>query len=153
MGFALARDGHIRSAYSVAPAVLAWLPSEVLAATGLVPARRANAAVYAKAGASLLVTLAVVFAFFAARWRTNSTWAALIALGFGLGTNAWPTASQALWQHESALAGLALAVLCAGACHGQFEDVAIVAGCHRSGNSLAPHVTRLLPLSSFWRRA
>lgn len=112
MGFALARDGHIRSAYSVAPAVLAWFPSEVLAATGLVPARRANAAVYAKAGASLLVTLAVVFAFFAARWRTNSTWAALIALGFGLGTNAWPTASQALWQHESALAGLALAVLC-----------------------------------------
>jgi hypothetical protein len=112
MGFAVARDGHIRSAYSVAPAVLAWLPSEVLAATGLVPARRANAAVYAKVGASLLVTLAVVFVFFAARWRTNNTWAALIALGFGLGTNAWPTASQALWQHESALAGLALAVLC-----------------------------------------
>jgi len=112
MGFAQARDGHIRSAYSVAPALLAWLPSEVLAATGLVPANRANAAVYAKAGASLLVTLAVVFAFFAAKWRTNATWAALIALGFGLGTSAWPTASQTLWQHESALAGVALAVLC-----------------------------------------
>jgi len=58
------------------------------------------------------VTLAVVFVFFAARWRTNNSWAALIALGFGLGTNAWPTASQTLWQHESTLAGLALAVLC-----------------------------------------
>ena len=106
------RDGHIRSAYSVAPAVLAWLPAEALAAAGWTPSRRSNSAVYAKVGASLLVTLAVVFAFFAARWRTSSAWAAFIALGFGLGTSAWPTASQTLWQHESALAGVALAVLC-----------------------------------------
>jgi hypothetical protein len=112
IGFAVARDGHIRSAYPVAPAVLASIPSEVLAAAGWAPDRSSDAALYAKAGASLLVTLAVVFVFFAARWRTNDTWAALIALGFGLGTNAWPTASQALWRHESVLAGLALAVLC-----------------------------------------
>ena len=112
IGFAIARDGHIRSAYSVAPAVLAWLPSEILAATRLVPPRPSNAGLYAKVAASLLVALAVVFVFFAALWRTNYRWAALIALGFGLGTNAWPTASQTLWQHESTLAGLALAVLC-----------------------------------------
>jgi hypothetical protein len=112
MGFAAARDGHIRSAHSVAPAVLAWLPSELLAAAGWAPSRGSSAAVYAKLSASLLVTLAVVFVFFAARWRTSDTWAALVALGFGLGTNAWPTASQALWGHECVLAGLALAVLC-----------------------------------------
>ena len=112
IGFAIARDGHIRSAYSVAPAVLAWVPSEILAATRLVPPWPSNAGLYAKVAASLLVALAVVFVFFAARWRTNNSWAALIALGFGLGTNAWPTASQTLWQHESTLAGLALAVLC-----------------------------------------
>ena len=111
-GFAVARDGHVRSAYSVAPAVLAWLPAEILAATRLVPPRRSAAGLYAKVSASLLVTLAVVFVFFAARWRTSDGWAALVALGFGLGTNAWPTASQTLWQHESTLAGLALAVLC-----------------------------------------
>jgi hypothetical protein len=112
MGFAVASDGHIRSAYSVAPAVLAWLPAEALAAAGWEPASLSSSAVYAKVGASLLVTLAVVFVFFAARWRTNDAWAALIAAGFGLGTNAWPTASQALWRHESVLAGLALGVLC-----------------------------------------
>jgi hypothetical protein len=112
MGFAAARDGHIRSAHSVVPAVLAWLPSELLAAAGWAPSRGSSAAVYAKVSASLLVTLAVVFVFFAARRRTSETWAALVALGFGLGTNAWPTASQALWGHECVLAGLALAVLC-----------------------------------------
>jgi uncharacterized membrane protein len=91
---------------------MAWLPSELLAAAGWVPSRLSNGAVYAKVSASLLVTLAVVFVFFAARWRTTDTWAALVALGFGLGTNAWPAASQALWGHETVLAGLALAVLC-----------------------------------------
>ena len=112
MGFAVSKDGHVRSAKSVVPAVIAWAPSELLAATGLVPLRPPNAAIFAKAGASLIVTLAVVFVFFAARWRTSDWRAAAVALGFGLGTNAWPTASQTLWQHESVLAGLALAVMC-----------------------------------------
>jgi hypothetical protein len=112
MGFAVSKDGHVRSAKSVVPAVIAWPPSEVLAATGLVPLRPPNATIFAKAGASLIVTLAVVFVFFAARWRTSDWRAAAVALGFGLGTNAWPTASQTLWQHESVLAGLALAVMC-----------------------------------------
>jgi hypothetical protein len=112
VGFATSRDGHVRSATSVVPAVMAWPPSELLAATGLVPLRLSNATIFAKAGASLIVTLAVVFVFFAARWRTSDGLAAAVALGFGLGTNAWPTASQTLWQHESVLAGLALAVMC-----------------------------------------
>jgi hypothetical protein len=112
MAFALARDGHVRSAHSVLPAVLGWLPSELLKTTRLVPLRRSNSAIFAKASASLLVTLAVVFVFFAARRRTDDPWAALIAIGFGLGTNAWPAASQALWGHESVLFGLALATMC-----------------------------------------
>jgi hypothetical protein len=112
MGFAVARDGHIRSAHSVAPAVLAWLPSEVLARAGWAPSRRANAAIYGKVSASLFVSLAAVFVFLTARWRTDNWWAALIAIGFGLGTNAWPIASQALWGHECVLLGLALAVMC-----------------------------------------
>jgi len=112
VGFATSRDGHIRAATSVVPAVIAWPPSELLVATGLVPLRRPNATILAKVGASLIVTAAVVFVFFAARWRTGDWQAAVVALGFGLGTNAWATASQTLWQHESVLAGLALAVMC-----------------------------------------
>ena len=111
MGFAAARDGHVRAARSVAPALLAWLPSEAMKATGLVPLRRANSAILAKVAASLLVALAVVFVYFAARRRTSDAWAAMIALGFGLGTGAWPTASQALWGHESVLLGFSLAVM------------------------------------------
>jgi hypothetical protein len=110
--FATSTDGHTRLATPVMPVLLAWLPSELLRASGLVPLRPPNASIFAKAAASLLVTLAVIFVFHAARRRTDDTWAALIALGFGLGTSAWPTASQTLWQHESVLAGLSLAVLC-----------------------------------------
>lgn len=112
MGFAVARDGHVRSAHSVAPAVLGWPPSELLKAAGVVPLRRSNSTIFAKVSASALVALAVVFVFFAARRRTSDGWAAWVAVGFGLGTNAWPTASQSLWGHESVLFGVALAVLC-----------------------------------------
>jgi hypothetical protein len=112
VGFATSRDGHIRSATSVVPAVIAWPPSALLTAIGLVPLRLPNARIFAKVGASLTVTMAVVFVFFAARWRTGDWQAAAVALGFGLGTNAWATASQTLWQHESVLAGLGLAVMC-----------------------------------------
>jgi hypothetical protein len=111
VGFAAARDGHVRAAHAVVPALLAWLPSEAMKAAGLVPLRRSNSGVFAKVSASLLVALAVVFVFFAARRRTSDAWAAMVALGFGLGTNAWPTASQALWGHETVLFGLSLAVM------------------------------------------
>ena len=111
-GFAAARDGHVRSAHSVAPALLAWGPSEILKASGLVPLRRSNSTIFAKVSASLIASLSVVFVFVAARRRAGNGWAALVACGFGLGTAVWPTASQALWGHETVLLGLSLAVMC-----------------------------------------
>ena len=36
--------------------------------------------------------------------------ALFIAVAFGLGTGLWSTASQTLWQHETAIFGLSLAV-------------------------------------------
>ena len=112
-GFARAADGHTRSAYSVVPAILAAGPAWALSASGLVDLNAPDApSLVAKLSASLLCTLAVVLGFYAARWRTSDARAFVVAIAFGLGTNVWATASQTLWQAETTLAGLALAVLC-----------------------------------------
>src|SRR6185436_16368161 len=65
----------------------------------------------AKLTASVLVSLAVTMIFLSARQRLERGRAVLLAAGLGLGTGFWSTASQTLWQSETAVFGLALAVL------------------------------------------
>jgi len=105
------RDGHYRSAYSFAPAVEAAVVGAMLGATDLIDldALRAPSLV-AKLTASLLTALAVVLAFLTARRRASNGQALLVAVGFGLGTGLWPTVSQTMWQHETAIFGLMAAV-------------------------------------------
>ena len=111
-GIIRARDGHFRGIYSPLPslesAALTW------------PFWRMNAvditapfapALMAKVTASTIVAAAVVLSFFVGRQSASVRTAWLIAAGLGLGTGYWYAASQTLWQTETALAGLTLAVL------------------------------------------
>jgi len=111
-GLVLARDGRYRSVYSpVAPvfaAAIAW----PFARLGLLDLRAPLApGLIAKGAASLLVALSVGVCYLAVRRRVSTGRALLIAAGLGLGTGLWSTASQSLWQSESALLGLSLWVL------------------------------------------
>jgi hypothetical protein len=111
-GFARSRDGHCRSAYSVVPSIIAAGPAWLLSAAGILDLEAPLApAIIAKLTASVLVTIAIVLAFFVARRRTGVAAAALIAAGYGLGTNAWLSA-QTLGGHETVLATMTAAVLC-----------------------------------------
>jgi hypothetical protein len=109
----------------------------------------------------LLVSLAVVFAFFTSRVHVSPTRAFWIALALGAGTGFWPTASQTLWQHESAIFGLSLAVYCAMTMEraGWIRPVLFGAGLGLAGASrlqLAPIVVTLLAgavVFAGWRRA
>ena len=110
--FVAARDGRYRSAYSPVPAIAAAAICWPLAKTGAIDIRAPlGANVIAKLAASLLTSAAVTIAFFTARryTRTNRAW--FIAFGLGVGTGYWSTISQTLWQHETAVFGLSLAVL------------------------------------------
>lgn len=163
--FVVARDGRYRSAYSPLPAVLAAGVTWPLWKAGAVDIRAPGApSLMAAVTASFLVALAVSLVFLACR-RTLSTPRALaVAVGLGLGTGLWPTASQTLWQHETAIAGLALAVyawmsLRAGA-FGTYTGAALVGvGLGLAGASriqLAPAVVVLvigLAVSLGWRAA
>ena len=104
-------DGHWRSRVSVIAALPAAALAWVLAGTGLVDLEAPLApSLVAKLTASMLVSLAAVCAWIAAcRWTSRER-AALIALGFALGTGLWPTAGQTLWQHATAIAALMGAV-------------------------------------------
>jgi len=110
-GFMLAADGHYRSVYSPVPAIMAAIVTWPLWKIGLVDVHAQLAPAFmAVLTASVLVVLAVVLAFITARrWLPRSR-AVLLAVGLGLGTGFWSTASQTLWQTESAAFGLALAV-------------------------------------------
>ena len=111
-GFILGRDGHYRSIYSPVPALaaaaLTW-PAERLGIID-VDAPLAPQAI-AKLAASLLVSGAVAFAYLTARRRLTRRRALLVAAGLGLGTGYWSSASQTLWQSETVLFGLSLAIL------------------------------------------
>jgi hypothetical protein len=110
-GFVKGLDGHYRSGYPIAPALLSAAPAWLFSAIGLVDLDTPLASgTFAKLTASSLTTAAVLLAFGIARRMGDRTAAALIALGFGLGTNLWPTASQSLCQHETAVFGIAAAL-------------------------------------------
>lgn len=111
-GFVMARDGRYRSAYSPVPATLAAAVAWPLWTFGLLDIRAPLAPnVIGAVGASLLAALSVACAFLIARRRLPGRGAALVAVGFGLGTGMWSTVSQTLWQHESAILGLSLALV------------------------------------------
>jgi MFS family permease len=110
--FVRTQDGHYRSAYSVVPSMLAAGVAWPLSSSGLVDLDAPLAPnLVAVLTASLCTTAAVVLAFFAARRRCSDRAALLVAVGLGLGTNYWALVSQTLWQHETAVLGLAGAVL------------------------------------------
>jgi hypothetical protein len=110
-GFIRAADGHYRSAYSIVPAVEAAIVGWPLAALRIIDLTGPlSPNLLAKLTASLLSSIAVLFAFLTARRYASDAVSAFVALGFGLGTNIWALASQTLWQHESVLAGLSIAL-------------------------------------------
>lgn len=111
-GIILAADGNYRSVYSPMPALMAAGITWPLWKTGLVDIRAPLApGLMAVLTASVLVSLAVTFAFLHARQRLPRDRAVLLAAGLGLGTGFWSSASQTLWQTETAVFGLGLAVL------------------------------------------
>lgn len=111
-GFAVDRGGHYRSAYPVAPAIIAAGVAGAGYRLGLSLRSPRAQELVSKITASLLTACAVVFAFLAARRRVDTRGALLIAIGLGAGTNFWALTSQTLWQHETAAFGLAGAVAC-----------------------------------------
>ena len=110
-GFVLTRDGRYRAATSPVPAIVA--------ATIMWPLWKAHlfdinaplaAAFIAATASSLLVAAAVALGFLTARRFTSARRAAFVAVAAGAGTGLWSTASQTLWQHETAIFGFMLAV-------------------------------------------
>jgi hypothetical protein len=113
-GFRIARDGRYRSAYSPVPAIAAAAVMWPLWAAGIVDVRAPLAPNLMSAlSGSFFVALAVALAFLLARLELTRARAVVVALAFGAGTGLWSTASQTVWQHETAIFGLTLAVLCA----------------------------------------
>ena len=110
-GVILAKDGRYRSVYSpVAPVIAAALTWPFWKA-GAIDIRAPLApALMAKAAASTLVALAVTVCYLTARRVLPRRRALLVAIGLGLGTGLWSSASQTLWQSESAILGLSVAL-------------------------------------------
>jgi MFS family permease len=155
--FALARDGRYRSAYSPVPAVLAAAIAWPIWKAGLLDIRSGFAPnIIAVLAASLLTALAVALAYWTARQRTTEARALFVAAGLGLGTGYWSSISQTLWIHETAILGLAIAVLAFAAPTDRISDrAALVSGAGLAlaavaRMQLAPVVAVLLA-GLFWR--
>jgi hypothetical protein len=113
-GFRLARDGRYRSAYSPVPAIASATVMWPFSKMGIVDVRAPLAAnLMSAVSSAFFVALALAVAFLAARLELSRARALALVAALGLGTGWWSTASQTLWQHETAIFGLALAVLCA----------------------------------------
>lgn len=105
------REGRWRNAYPLPPVLEAAGAATVLRGVGLLDLSAPLAApIVAKVTASFLASLASVLAFLLARRFCGAGAAAIVALGFALGTGVWPTVSQTLWQHASVLWSLTAAV-------------------------------------------
>lgn len=110
--FVEARDGGYRSAYSPVPAIAAAAVAWPFWKAGLLDVRAPLGPNYIAAlGASTLTAAAAVLAFFTARRYMPRRRALILGIGLGLGTGYWSTVSQTLWQHETAVFGLSLAVM------------------------------------------
>lgn len=111
-GFIHAADGRYRSIYSPVPSVMAALVTWPLWKLRIIDIRAPLApGLMAAVTAALLTALSVVLAFWSARQRLSRARAALVAVALGAGTGYWSTVSQTLWQTESAVLGLSIAVL------------------------------------------
>jgi hypothetical protein len=98
------RAGRWRNGYAVPPVLEAAGTAAVLRRAGVLDLNAPLAAVtVAKLTASFVASLASVFAFLIARRFCTPAAAAVVAVGFALGTGMWPTVSQSLWQHASAI--------------------------------------------------
>jgi hypothetical protein len=105
------REGRWRNGYPLPPVLEAAGATAVLRGAGLLDINAPLAAVTAaKVTASVLATIASVFAFLIARRFCSPAAAVVVALGFALGTGMWPTVSQTLWQHASAVWSTAAAI-------------------------------------------
>ena len=110
--FVLTADGRVRSAYSPVPALIAAAVAWPFWKAGLIDIRAPRAPnLIATCTASLLTAAAVALLFLGARRQLAVGRALLLAIALGLGTGFWHTVSQTLWQHETAIFGLSLAVL------------------------------------------
>jgi hypothetical protein len=109
--FAKDLSGHWRNAYPLPPVLEAAAVAKVLQSVGALHLDSPAApAVVAKLTASLLASLAGLFAFLAARRFCGTAAAALVATAFALGTGMWPVASQTLWQHATAVCSAMAAI-------------------------------------------
>ena len=105
------RQGHFRSAYPLAPALLASIPATLLHAVGLVDLDAPLAPnLIAVLTASVLTSWAVALVWLALSRIVSPRLALVTAVGLGVGTNFWPVVSRTLWQHETVAFGLALAL-------------------------------------------
>jgi hypothetical protein len=104
-------SGRYRSAYSPVAPLLAAAITWPFWKLGVIDIRAPLApSLIAAVASSFLVSLAVAVLYLAARTVIPRKRALLLAIGLGVGTGFWTTASQTLWQHESVILGLALAV-------------------------------------------
>ena len=111
-GFTRDRDGSFRSAYPLPSAFAAAIVALALSVTHLADLGAPLAPnLVAKVTASALTALAIAVAYLCARYRTAPVQALWVAIALGLGTNLWASVSQTLWQQETALSALAVAVL------------------------------------------
>ncbi len=153
-GFILANDGNYRSVYSPVPSLATAALTWPLWRTGLIDVRAPLApALMAKTTASVLVALAVVLSYRTARRWLPPGRALLVAVGLGLGTGFWSSASQTLWQTETAVLGLAVAIRAAVHMRESRASAAwlgiglALAGCARP--QLGPAIVMLL-IGAWW---
>ena len=155
-------NGRFRSAYSPVPPVIAAVVTWPFWKLGIIDIRAPRGpGLMAAITSSLLVSLAVVFAYFTARVRLSTGSALVVAVALGAGTGFWPTASQTLWQHETAVFALSLAVYAATTFErgGWARSAALGAGLGLAAASrlqLAPIVVAMLAgavAMAGWRRA
>jgi hypothetical protein len=110
-GVVLCSDGGYRAAYAALSAVAAAAISYPFWRLRLIDPDSALApSVIAVLGASLLTAMAVALMYLTARRRVNVVRSLAIAAGLGLGTGLWYLVSKTLWEHETAIFGLAIAV-------------------------------------------
>lgn len=109
--FVLARDGRYRSAYSPVPAVAAAAIAWPLWKAGAIDIRAPVApTLIAAIAASWLSAVSAALVYLMARRRLSTRAALGVGIAFAFGTGMWPTVSQTLWQHETAILGLTIAV-------------------------------------------
>ena len=110
--FILSRDGQYRSGYSPVPAIAAAGLLYPAAVTGVIDLRSPSApGLIAILAASTFTSIAVALLFLAARRLTSRGRALAIAVALGLGTGLWSLVSRTLWEHETAILGLAIAIV------------------------------------------